>query len=79
MQYDFYMYDSEKNAVVKNGSDGIILEVDFDSVAEKIYFENPEDRGILARLAIEEPASFISFATRPNGLQDYVDVWNELN
>ncbi len=79
MQYDFYMYDSEKNAVVKNGSDGITMEVDFDYVAEKVHFENPEDRGILARLAIEEPANFISFATRPNGLQDYVDVWNELN
>lgn len=37
------------------------------------------DAGILARLAREEPAGYVSFAMRPGGLQDYVDVWNELN
>ena len=42
-------------------------------------FEEPNDAGILARLAREEPASYVSFAMRPGGLQDYVDVWNELN
>ena len=26
-----------------------------------------------------QPASYVSFAMRPGGLQDYVDVWNELN
>ena len=31
------------------------------------------------RLAREEPASYVSVAMRPGGLQDYVDVWNELN
>ena len=35
--------------------------------------------GILARLAREEPASYVSIAMRLGGLQDYVDVWNELN
>lgn len=38
-----------------------------------------KDAGILARLARKEPASYVSIAMRPGGLQDYVDVWNELN
>ena len=42
-------------------------------------FDEPEDAGILARLARKEPASYVSMAMRPGGLQDYVDVWNELN
>ena len=42
-------------------------------------FDEPEDVGILARLARKEPASYVSIAMRPGGLQDYVDVWNELN
>ena len=28
---------------------------------------------------VEEPANYVSIAMRPGGLQDYVDVWNELN
>ena len=38
-----------------------------------------KDARILARLARKEPASYVSIAMRPGGLQDYVDVWNELN
>ena len=32
-----------------------------------------------SRLARKEPASYVSIAMRPGGLQDYVDVWNKLN
>lgn len=38
-----------------------------------------EDVGYLVRLAREEPASNVSLAMCPGGLQDYVDVRNELN
>jgi hypothetical protein len=41
--------------------------------------DEPENVGILARLAREESASYVSFAIRPGGLQGYVDVWNEFN
>lgn len=33
----------------------------------------------MIRLAREEPASYVSFAMCKDGLQDYVDAWNELN
>ncbi len=45
----------------------------------QVVFEEPEDAGILARFAREEPAGYVSMAMRPGGSQDYVDVWNELN
>lgn len=41
-----------------------------------------DERGLqefLARSAREEPAGYVGMAMRPGGLQDYVDVWNELN
>ena len=43
------------------------------------FYDDTRNAGILARLAREEPASYVGFAMRPGGLQDYVDVWNELN
>ena len=44
-----------------------------------MVLDEPEDAGILARFAREEPAGYVSMAMHPGGLQDYVDVWNELN
>ena len=53
--------------------------IDCDKVEEQVVFDEPADAGILARLARKEPANYVSIAMRPGGLQDYVDVWNELN
>lgn len=53
--------------------------IDCDKAEAQVVFDEPEDVGILARLARKEPASYMGFAMRPGGLQDYVDVWNELN
>ena len=53
--------------------------IDCDKAEEQVVFDEPGDAGILARLARKEPASYVSIAMRPGGLQDYVDVWNELN
>lgn len=59
--------------------DGKEFVIDCDKAAAQVVYEEPEDVGYLVRLAREEPASYVSFAMRPDGLQDYVDVWNELN
>lgn len=45
----------------------------------QVVLEEMEDVGYLVRLAGEEPASYVSVAMCPGGLQDYVDVWNVLN
>lgn len=41
-----------------------------------MVFDEPEDAGILARFAREDPVGYVSMAMRLSGLQDYVDVWN---
>ena len=79
LNYTVYQYDSSKNAVVMTDMDGKELVIDCDKTETQVVFDDPEDAGILARLAREEPTSYVSFAMRPGGLQDYVDVWNELN
>ena len=79
MKYILYFYDDTRNAVIMTDMDGKQLVIDCDKVEEQVVFDEPEDAGILARLARKEPANYVSFAMRPDGLQDYVDVWNELN
>ena len=79
MKYNLYFYDGSRNAVVVTDMEGKELVIDCDKAEEQVVFDEPKDAGILARLARKEPVSYVSIAMRPGGLQDYVDVWNELN
>ncbi len=79
LNYTLYHYDAGSRSVVMSDMDGRELVIDCDKAEAQVVFDDPEDIGILARLAREEPASYVSFAMRPGGLQNYVDVWNELN
>ena len=79
LNYMVYQYDGCRNAVVMTDMDGKQLVIDCNKAEAQLMFDEPEDVGILVRLAREEPASYVSVAMRPGGLQDYVDVWNELN
>ena len=79
LNYTVYQYDGSKNAVVMTDMEGKELVVECDKAEAKVVFDEPEDVGILARLAMEEPANYVSFAMRLNGLQDYVDAWNVFN
>lgn len=79
LNYIVYQYDGNRNAVTMADMDGKELVIECDKAETQVVFDEPEDVGILARLAREEPASYVSFAMRPGGLKNYVDVWNELN
>ena len=79
LNYTLYQYDGSRNVVVMTDMDGKQLVIDCNKAEAQVVLEEPEDVGYLVRLAREEPASYVSFAMRPDGLQDYVDVWNELN
>lgn len=79
LNYTVYQYDGSRNAVVMTDMEGKELVINCDKAEEQVIFDEPEDAGILARLAMEEPVNYVSFAMRPNGLQDYVDAWNVLN
>lgn len=79
MVYNIYFYDRERDAVVVTDMEGKQLVIECKKAEAQVVFEEPEDAGILARFAREEPTGYVSMAMRPGGLQDYVDVWNELN
>ncbi len=79
LNYTVYQYDGSRNVVVMTDMDGKELVIDCDKAEAQVVLEEPEDVGYLVRLAIEEPASYVSFAMRPDGLQDYVYMWNVLN
>ena len=79
MKYNLFFYYDARNTVIMTDMDGKELTIDCDKAEAQIIFDELEDAGILSRLARKEPASYVSMAMRPGGLQDYVDVWNELN
>lgn len=79
LNYMVYQYDGSRNAIVMTDMDGKNLVIDCDKAEEQVVFDDPEDAGILARLARKEPASYVSIAMCPDGLQNYVAAWNELN
>ncbi len=79
LNYMVYQYDGSRTAVVMTDMDGWEIVIDCDRAEAQVVFDEPEDAGILARIARKEPASYVSIAMCPDGLQDYVDVWNELN
>lgn len=79
LNYMVYQYDGSRNTVVMTDMDGKEIVIECDKAEAQVVFDEPEDVGILARLARKEPASYVSIAVCPGGLQDYVDVWNELN
>lgn len=79
MKYNIYYYDGSRNAVVMTDMNGKEFAINCDRAEASVVLDAQEDAGILARMARKEPASYVSIAMRPGGLQDYVDVWNELN
>lgn len=79
LNYMVYQYDGSRNTVVMTDMDGKEIVIECDKAEAQVVFDEPEDVGILSRLARKEPASYVSIAMCPGGLQDYVDVWNELN
>ena len=78
LNYTVYQYDGSRHAVIMTDMDGKQLVIVCNKAETPVVFDEPEDVGILARLARKEPASYVSIAMRPGGLLDYVDVWNEL-
>ena len=67
--YTAYQYDGSRNAVVMTDMEGKHLVIDCDKAETQVVSDEPEDAGILDRLAREEPASYVSFAMRLGVLQ----------
>lgn len=79
MKYNFYRYDGCRNAAVTTDMDGNELVIDCDKAETNIVFDEPEDVGYLARLAMKEPAAYVSYALKLDGLQGYVEAMNVFN
>lgn len=79
MKYNLYYYDLILDAVVMKDKDENELVIECAKANEQVVFAEPEDEGYLVRLAREEPANYVSFALKPDGLQGYVDAMNVFN
>ena len=77
--YNLYYYDSILDAVVLRDKDNNELVIECAKANAQIVFDEPEDEGYLERLAREEPANYVSYALKPDGLQGYVNAMNVLN
>ncbi|MFT3984555.1 MAG: hypothetical protein QM697_11655 [Lachnospiraceae bacterium] len=79
MEYNLYYYDSILNAVVMKDNEGNELVIECTKANAQVVFDEPEDEGYLVRLAREEPANYVSYALKPDGLQGYMDAINVFN
>ena len=79
MEYNLYYYDSVLNAVVMKDKDNNELIIECAKANALVVFDDPEDEGYLMRLARKEPANYVSYALKPDGLQGYVEAMNVFN
>ncbi len=79
MEYNLYYYDSVLNAVVMKDKDNNELIIECAKANALVVFDDPEDEGYLVRLARKEPANYVSYALKPDGLQGYVEAMNVFN
>ena len=79
MDYNLYYYDSVLDAVIMRDKEDNELVIECAKANAQVIIDEPEDEGYLVRLAREEPAYYVSYALKPNGLQGYVDAMNVFN
>ena len=79
MTYKLYIYDSGQDAVIMTDMDGRQLVIECKRANAQVIFDDPSDELYLKRLARENPAGYVAFALKPNGLQGYVEAMNVFN
>ena len=79
LNYTIYRYDVDRNVVIITDMEGKELVIECDKAEANVIYEEPLDAAYLSRLAREEPANYVSFAMKPEGLQGYVEVLAEYN
>lgn len=79
LNYTIYRYDADRNAVIMTDMDGRKLVVECEKTEANVTYKEPLDAAYLSRLAREEPANYVSFAMKPEGLQGYVEAMAEFN
>ncbi|MCI5806569.1 MAG: DUF6061 family protein [Clostridium sp.] len=79
LNYTIYHYDADRNAVIMTDMEGKELVIECDKAEANVIYEEPLDAACLSRLVREEPANYVSFAMKPEGLQGYVEALAEFN
>ena len=79
LNFMFGMYEPTTDSVIVNTGENSVLVIHCKECNSCVIFEEPNDIVYLYRLAEEAPLTYVKLALKKNGLQDYVDVWNELN
>ena len=79
LNFRFGMYDPATDSIIVNTGENAILVICCKECNSSVIFDAPNDIVYLYRLAEESPLLYAKLALKENGLQDYVDVWNELN
>lgn len=54
------------------------LVIDCKKAESQVVLEEPENAGFLARLAMHEPANYVCFVMKTDGLQGHVDAMREI-
>ena len=79
LNFQFGMYEPAIDSIIINTGENAILVFRCQECNSSVIFDNPNDIVYLYRLSEEAPLLYAKLALKENGLQDYVDVWNELN
>ena len=79
LNFQFGMYEPTTDSIIVNAGENSVLIIRCKECNCSVTFDDPDDVVYLYRLAEESPLLYAKLALRKRGLQDYVDVWNELN
>ena len=79
LNFQFGMYEPATDSIIVNTGENSILVICCKECNSSVIFDDPNDIVYLYRLAEEAPLLYAKLALKENGLQDYVDVMNELN
>lgn len=81
--YLFGMYEADTDSVIINAINdthtGTPLTISCEKYNSSVLLDTPDDIVYLYRLAQENPLLYAELASKPNGLQEYVDAMNEFN
>lgn len=79
LDYIFGMYIPEKDSVLVNLANNMIIELSFQKCHSNLILEEPANIAYLYDLAEQNPLTYAKLALKENGLQDYMDAIEEFN
>lgn len=79
LNYQFGMYEPITDTIIVGTAENTILIIRCKGCNFSVIFDDPNNIVYLYRLAKEAPLLYVKLTLKKNGLQDYVNVMNEIN